>query len=163
MASGTNYNIYIHGVGGKGDEKLEDKTKPSTSYDESGNERARTKTARKFISSAQKVTNFDKTNMGTLAVSAIAKAVPWVAIAVAAVKVGVSITDKSYQLYSAYTGVENGQMNWNNFKTNISNALTPFKFVGLYPQARSQLIRVQETRALSGTTYTGTSAGGKFV
>lgn len=155
------YNIYIHNKSSNGNNGIAKKFKPSSSM--GGEQKQEEDDTGIFASILNKATNIENLNVAEEGIKVASRFVPAIAIAYAAVKITDSIATKGLELYSTYTGDDIGAINWQNFKTNLSNAFKPFLSIKTTPIIRNKNILAEETRVLSGNSYSGTTAGGKLV
>lgn len=155
------YNIYIHNKSSNGNNGIAKKFKPSSSM--SGSQDNESDETGIFASVLSKATNFENLNVAEEGIKVASKFIPAIAIVYAAAKITDSIITKGYELYSAYTGDDIGAINWQNLKTNFSNMFKPFLSVQTTPIIRNKNILAEETRVLSGNSYSGITAGGKLV
>jgi len=114
------YHIYIHdnsGNGGTGN-----KTTPFSVKSEQDS--SFSKTAGTAFNIAKGIAKGNGVNMG---VSALAKVVPWVAVAVATVKIADKVLTTGYAHQEEYTGNFRNNVNYNNIKTQIHNTFHPIQ------------------------------------
>lgn len=113
------YNIYIHG-----DTSSNNKTspwKPSESSDSDGF------SSSNLTSKTQSALNYAQNpdSLISKGVGALAKALPWVAVAYAAIKVADSVTFTTMSFYSMETGDYRSTVKYNNFKAGVNALLRP--------------------------------------
>ncbi len=155
------YNIYIHNKSSNGNNGIAKKFKPTRNM--SGSQENESDDTGIFASVLSKATNIENFNVAEEGIKVASRFVPAIAIVYAAAKITDSIVSKGYELYSTYTGDDIGAINWQNFKTNLSNAFKPFLSIKTTPMIRNKNILAEETRVLSGNSYSGITAGGKLV
>ena len=153
------YNIYIHDSTGGSTTK---RTKAWLGGNMSKTSQVSNGDAIKFASNViSKISNPDSlVNEG---VSAVAKAIPWVAIAFAVVSAAARITDEITDITTMTTGDYSGKRDWNNFKTVMTMPLQPFSTaLGVfksYKQVEVTNLKREQQRLLTGESITNLSAG----
>lgn len=151
-----NYNIYLHSDGGVNG-GASSNTKPFSNREESANPNSVFKTAEHAFKQTQEISNEGAGALVNMGVSALAKASPWVALAVATAKITISTIDKVSDLQAEYTGDYSFNIWWSNFKTEINNAINPFAVIkytfNRNMQYEKKNIEVAEKRRLFGNTY----------
>lgn len=153
------YNIYIHDSTGGSTTK---RTKAWLGGNMSKTSQTSNGDAIKFASNViHKISNPDSlVNEG---VSAIAKHIPWVAIAFAVVSAAAHITDEITDITTMTTGDYDGKRDWNNFKTVMTMPLQPFStslgVLKSYIQVNVTNKKREQQRLLTGESITNLSAG----
>lgn len=121
----ADYNIYIHSTNDDDGKNAS----PTTAWSEenkgvsksSSNTSAWVSKASKTISTAQ-----NPDSLVSSGVSGIAKAVPWVAVAYAGLKLLSSSVDNYWSFTSTATGSYGGSMQWDNIKKGLGMVLQPY-------------------------------------
>lgn len=134
----ADYNIYIHEKNDGGSGKS---SKPTTAWnrEDNGTSEGGSKTSG-WVSKTTKTINAvqNPDSLVSNGTSAVAKAVPWVAIAYAVLKLGTASVDEYYSFASTETGSYGGSMVWENKKKALSAILTPFSTTMNYFHAVQQ-------------------------
>ena len=117
------YNIYIHGDGGEGD-SLNSKFVPFEVRQENGG----SSIADKFMSGFQKFQKGVQTvsNLGKTALSVAAKALPWLQVILAVVKLADKAIAVGAEWAENYAGDYSHTVRYNNVKRSLSWVLNPF-------------------------------------
>lgn len=146
----TDYHIYIHGS--TGGESNGDSTKPFSSDKNS---------AFKPKEDESLVEDEQAQETGAAALSKVA---PWVAVAIAVIKVADKVLTTGFSHLREYAGHYEYELGYNNFKTTINHVMNP---VGYIKQAvhrdfqfRKENQRIeQEAKIIGKTIYSDTKIG----
>ena len=148
---GADYHIYLHSDSNGGSRSTGGgHTKPfSVKKDESFG--SMIQPAKQLMSN---VANGNVVNTG---VSALAKIAPWVAVVVAAVKIADKVVTTGFAHQEEYTGNYTNNVVYNNFKTQLSNAMNPIGWArklvhNEFQFHKRELAREQEKVLLGNST-----------
>lgn len=121
----ADYNIYLHSTDNVGG------SSPTTAWNNEGADANSAFTGSQtsaWTSKAQQaigaVGNPD--SLISKGIGAVAKAVPWVAIAYAIIKVGTFVLDTCFDFQALHSGDYSNLRTWNNMTTIVKNSFTPF-------------------------------------
>lgn len=148
----ADYNIYIHSASSNNGTS----DSPTTAWSKDNQGSSSDDNTGAWVNKATQAIGFvqNPDSLIQKGVGAVAKAVPWVAVAYAAVKLGTKAVDTYYNFEVLNTGSYGSQMAWNNVKTALTSALTPFSTTMQYiystQQVRIENQKRQLTRELLG-------------
>lgn len=143
----ADYNIYIHSAS---DESGTSGT-PTTAWSKDNEGSSSKSNTSGWTNKATQAIGFVQNPDALISkgVGAIAKAVPWVAVAYAAVKLGTKAADTYYNFEVLNTGSYTGQMAWNNVKIAFRAGLTPFSTTMQYIYSSQQMRIENQKRQLN--------------
>ena len=162
----ADYNIYIHSVT---TESNSNKTTPwGSKTDGSGGDFQTTPQGSKTSSVGNLIKKIatvaqNPDSLAANGISSLAKSIPYVAVAMAILKVCDSVINEAVYFVSTETGMYNSQVTLENIKTGMGNLTKPFSTVMNHIKEDRKIIRQNERlelqRSLFGDSYINSITG----
>lgn len=143
----ADYNIYIHSASSNNGTS----NSPTTAWSKDNQGSASDDNTGAWVNKATQAIGYAQNpdSLVSQGIGAIAKAVPWVAVAYAAVKLGTTAVDTYFNFQTLNTGSYGSQMIWNNVKTFLTSLLTPFSTSMQYFYSNQQVQIENQKRQLT--------------
>ena len=161
------HKIYIYSQGNVmslgGDENGSSPFTPFAMAGEGGGSNQGVATFQKGIQQAQGFVQSGFKGLINTGVAALGRVFPWAVLVYMAIKTADSIITSGLEHISQYTGDYKYNLNFNNWKTTVSNAINP---IGMFISAQTRYMQMQknnfalqEQRTLVGRTLSNRKAG----